>query len=300
MSQFLVPGQPITQEQGFLRGHGSYYEKITANGTNGQMLVSSTAGQIQRINKLISVKPIKARYTGEVGDLVVGRISAVDSKRWKVDVLAQKDAALQLSSVNLPGGVQRMRTYEDQLSMRTLFTENDVISAEIQNIGSEGVIALHSRSLKYGKLENGQLISVPSILIKRVAQHYVTLPNIGIDVILGKNGYIWITRTIPEDWKAQEESKTNTSGSTMSGGAPLAETLQNLRLRHNRTPLLLDERLKVARVYNAIKILARNFLSISPDTIMKVFTKSIEMKLEPKDMIQNDHMTAIARCCVSD
>ena len=82
------------------------------------MLVSSTAGQIQRINKLISVKPIKSRYIGEVGDLVVGRISTVDSKRWKVDILAQKDAQLQLSSVNLPGGVQRMRTYEDQLQMR--------------------------------------------------------------------------------------------------------------------------------------------------------------------------------------
>ena len=57
-----------------------------------------------------------------VGDLIVGRISSVDSKRWKVDIHAQKDAMLQLSSVNLPGGVQRMRTYEDQLQMRTLFT----------------------------------------------------------------------------------------------------------------------------------------------------------------------------------
>jgi exosome complex RNA-binding protein Rrp4 len=33
------------------------------------------------------------------------------------------------------GGVQRMRTTEDQLQMRTLFTECDLISAEIQNIG---------------------------------------------------------------------------------------------------------------------------------------------------------------------
>lgn len=35
---------------------------------------------------------------------------------------------LQLASVNLPGGVQRMRTYEDQLQMRSLYTENDLIS----------------------------------------------------------------------------------------------------------------------------------------------------------------------------
>lgn len=35
---------------------------------------------------------------------------------------------LQLASVNLPGGVQRMRTYEDQLQMRSLFCEYDLIS----------------------------------------------------------------------------------------------------------------------------------------------------------------------------
>lgn len=38
-----------------------------------------------------------------MGDLVVGRITSVESKRWKADICAQKDATLQLSSVNLPG-----------------------------------------------------------------------------------------------------------------------------------------------------------------------------------------------------
>ena len=67
------------------------------------------------------------RYIGEVGDLIIGRIHTVDLKRWKVDIAGQRDAVLQLSAVNLPGGVQRMRTYEDQLSMRTLFCENDLV-----------------------------------------------------------------------------------------------------------------------------------------------------------------------------
>lgn len=146
-----------------------------------------------------------------MGDLIVGRITEVESKRWKVDINSQKDALLQLSSVNLPGGVQRMRTYEDQLQMRTLFTENDLLSAEIQNISSDGTASIHSRSLKYGKLENGQLVKIPAALIRRLpqvcngciylcsyglifvtSQHYVSLPW-GIDVILGRNGYIWIT-----------------------------------------------------------------------------------------------------------
>ena len=56
-SIFVVPGQAITSEQGYLRGHGSYL----ADTPEGQTLVSSVAGQIDRVNKLISVRPIKSR-----------------------------------------------------------------------------------------------------------------------------------------------------------------------------------------------------------------------------------------------
>lgn len=45
-----------------------------------------------------------------------------------VKVGAYKHAVLMLSSVNLPGGQQRIRTYEDQLQMRTFFQEDDLIS----------------------------------------------------------------------------------------------------------------------------------------------------------------------------
>lgn len=32
---------------------------------------------MERVNKLLSVKPLKTRYTGEIGDIVVGRITEV-------------------------------------------------------------------------------------------------------------------------------------------------------------------------------------------------------------------------------
>eukprot|EP01031_Cornospumella_fuschlensis_P035906 gene35906-43553_t len=49
MSQLLVPGQPITSEPGFLRGHGSYLvENELAGGEDSAILKSSVAGQIER------------------------------------------------------------------------------------------------------------------------------------------------------------------------------------------------------------------------------------------------------------
>jgi exosome complex component RRP4 len=114
----------------------------------------------------------------------------------QVDIGAHQDAVLQLSSVNLPGGAQRKRTSQDQLEMRTLFIENDLISAEVQQVNSsDGAVALHTRSLRYGKLENGRLVCVPQSRVRRLKQHFVTLDEIGVDILLGTNGWIWVTRT---------------------------------------------------------------------------------------------------------
>lgn len=278
MAQLLVPGQPITSEPGFLRGHGSYLvENEQAGGEEGSaILKSSVAGQIERVNRLISVRPLNIRYRGEIGDLVVGRITAVDSKRWKVDIAGQKEAVLQLSSVTLPGGVQRMRTYEDQLQMRTLFDVGELVSAEIQQINSDGMVFLHTRSLKYGKLENGQFTSVTSNLMKRLPQHYVTLPC-NMDIILGKNGYIWISRSIPDSWKDESGHQDELT--------PLAETLQNLKMRHAQTPFTSEERSKAARLQNCVRVLSTSSVTITPENIMLVYQYSVDNNWQPRDLL---------------
>lgn len=50
-------------------GHGTFIDQET--------VVSSVAGTIERVNKLVSVRAIRTRYNPEVGDLVVGRITEV-------------------------------------------------------------------------------------------------------------------------------------------------------------------------------------------------------------------------------
>lgn len=65
---------------------------------------SSVAGVQEQVNKLISIRPLKNRYNGEIGDVVIGRITEVQQKRWKVETNSRLDSVLLLSSVNLPGG----------------------------------------------------------------------------------------------------------------------------------------------------------------------------------------------------
>lgn len=264
----VTPGQVISTETGaFLRGHGTYM--------SNNELVASVAGVVEKVNQLISVRPLASRYIGEVGDIVVGRVTEVASKRWKVDVNGQQDASLMLSSVTLPGGAQRRRTYEDQLQMRNFFVENDLISAEIQEVRYDGSLALHTRSLRYGKLENGQFVRVAPSLVKRVKQHMVTLPGIGVDLILGTNGYLWVTRSLA----ALEGSDGGDHNLDDAGNMETrVEILMAKRQQHATTKMSADDRRTIARVHRALLQLNERFRLITPESIMAVYDDLLDQE----------------------
>lgn len=107
--------------------------------------------------------------------------------------------------------------------MRTFFEEGDLLVAEVQAFFADGAMSLHTRSLRYGKvcsadsvdctlsecfciaqLRNGQLVVVPPALIRRLKSHFTSLPC-GVDLILGLNGYIWVSKHVKESEQEGEE-----------------------------------------------------------------------------------------------
>ena len=136
-TSFVSPGAAITQNAGFIKGHGTY--------EIDDFIQATVTGYVERINKLVTVRPFKcSRYNGEVGD-AVGRIRDASQKRWKVDIYARQDASLQLSAINLPGGQLRRRFVEDELMMHEYLPENNLISAEVQKVGAEdSLVHLHT------------------------------------------------------------------------------------------------------------------------------------------------------------
>lgn len=276
----VTPGETITTEGGFLQGHGVYAREDGS-------LVASVAGIVERVNRLVSVRPMNARYTGEVGDVVVGRVREVGTKRWKIDINARQDAVLMLSSVNLSGGVQRRRTTEDQMNMRAYFAEDDLISADVHSIYADGAVSLHARSLKYGKLQNGDFVTVPPALVKRLKQHFVALPC-GVDVILGTNGFIWLSETVPD---AEARAAIDTEGAD----AGLAEAVEARRRYLATRHVSAEARLKIARVRNAVSALGALYVAVTPTTIMDVYEASMEMRLEARDLLNPDYLEKITR-----
>jgi len=262
--QHVMPGDVITTEPGFMRGHGTSVEENT--------LLATVSGIVERVNKLVSVRPLKSRYTGEVGDVVVGRIVQINQSRWKVDVNSKQEGVLQLSSINLPSGAQRRRTHTDELHMREYFEENDLLSAEIQSTYADGSLNLHTRSVKYGKLVSGLFLTVPHALVKRSKNHFHTLP-MGVDIILGTNGYIWITESKPP---TQMTSDVNMDEAEF---VPEPVKLIGPEVRE-----------RMARVRNSILVLAHRYNSIHPKSILPIYRKSAALSMPAKDMLKPENI----------
>lgn len=99
-------------------------------------------------------------------------------------------------------------------------------------------------------------------LIKRQKVHFVNLPN-GVSIILGRNGFIWITTTA-----IQENSKKS------GGFTPIIK------------PITRTERENITRTCNCIKALAKHLVLLYDTSIYYAF--EISQQYEIKEILEND------------
>ena len=167
--------------------------------------------------------------------------------------------------------------------MRAFFSENDLISAEVQKLSQTGALSLHTRNLKYGKLSNGQFVRVAPSLIKRCKQHFQHLgEDIAVEVILGLNGYIWVQEAPVEK---EVPVGANNAARDDEEGVPTTYT-----------PVTLAGRERVCRVRNSILALSRMRMPIYHQTIIDVYLQSVAFGLPAKDMLTSpDVVTRITQ-----
>ncbi|KAG9104238.1 exosome non-catalytic core subunit rrp4 [Ceratobasidium sp. 370] len=233
-SRLTSPGEMITSSQAFMRGHGTFVEN--------EQVIASVAGTVER----------------------------VQNKRWKVNVNSRQDGLLMLSSVNLPGGVQRRKLESDELQMRTFFEEGDLLVAEVQSLFGDGSISLHTRSLRYGKLRNGQLVIIAPGLIRRLKSHFFSLPC-GVDVIMGLNGYIWLSKHVKEMNQVGEEGFD-------------AEAVYS----NKNDPIDTTTSRAIARVSNVIRVLARHHIPLTDHLIEQTYEWVIDQNMEIIDILSEE------------
>ncbi|ODV59656.1 exosome non-catalytic core subunit RRP4 ASCRUDRAFT_77003 [Ascoidea rubescens DSM 1968] len=281
----VTPGELVTSDPMLMRGHGTY--------SVGNKTYSSVAGTISRVNKLLSVIPLKSRFRPETGDHIVGRITEVGNKRWKVDIGGEQNAILLLGSVNLPGGILRRKSQNDELTMRNFLKEGDLLNCEVQMLYNDGAAGLHTRSLKYGKLRNGLLVLVPSYLIVRTKNHSFDLPG-NVSIILGVNGFVWLYKTPLKTSLSSSSTLKNTNlnkfqtmlNSDSSNYTPGSTSVSITRLEEESTWEIYSDkndpnisnnvRLNIVRYKNCLKCLSHCEIGITKSRIEHVYDISLE------------------------
>lgn len=155
------------------------------------------------------------------------------------------------------------------------------LQAEVQKLRHDGAISLHTRNLKYGKLSNGTLVRVAPNLVKRCKQHFQHLgEDIGVEVILGLNGFVWV-----------QEAPLEKEGPPGPDGRPtLLEPEEGVP--NTYTPVTIAGRERVARVRNSIMALARMCMPVYSATIVDVYLASVAFGLPAKDMLNSHDVIA--------
>ncbi|GAB4841183.1 exosome non-catalytic core subunit rrp4 [Ancistrocladus abbreviatus] len=268
---------PVNYEDGVLKGHGT-------SELDGEV-VATLCGVVERVNKLVYVRSLRSRYKPETGDIIVGRVVEVAQKRWRIDINSNQDAVLMLSSMNMPDKIQRRRTAVDELNMRNIFEENDVICAEVRNLQHDGTLQLQARSEKYGKLERGQLLTVPPYLVKRQKQHFHQLEQQAVTLVLGCNGFIWVGEYIEAKDNSITEEQLNKSqqGDAKSSLQEKVQTYTSFEVRQN-----------ICRIANAVRVLSTLGFSITIEVILGIVDLSTSLNLDIHDMLGAEFCVLVA------
>ncbi|ELQ74858.1 Exosomal 3'-5' exoribonuclease complex, subunit Rrp4 [Trachipleistophora hominis] len=178
----FIPGEKVCDIEDNIYSHNTYPHNTSIH--------SSVLGTLTRINKLVMVEPCTTyRYIPLAGDIIVGRVSMLSVKRWKIEANAQLECILSLTTIALPDNVQRRKLEQDEMLMHSFFDVGDVLVAEIQKVNL-GSAVLSTRNEKYGKLTNGVLRVVPLRIVGSYKSSFVE--NEHLKFVIGANGYIFI------------------------------------------------------------------------------------------------------------
>lgn len=193
-----------------------------------------------------------------------------------------------MSSINLPGGTLRRRTANDELQMRRYFQEGDLLVAEVQSVASgDGSATLHARSLRYGKLRNGVFLAVSGTgggggggVVRSRRQQFTINTDAGVggdvDVILGVNGYVWLSKHI--------DAVTSKAGGVDLSISNLDEAVSAEAYSSQNDAIEEGVRREISRISECIKKMATDgTVRIDEDSVRGSYEEAVERSYLAKD-----------------
>ena len=191
--------------------------------------------------------------------------------------------------------------------MRAYFQEGDLLVAEVQTVSSNDMgngATLHTRSLKYGKLRNGVFLGVSGTGggsgVVRSKRQVFTVSTGGygvgggdVDVVLGVNGYLWLSRHVEQG--DGEANASGTPGGTRTGtGKNATVSISNLDeavtseiYSSQNDDIPEATRREIARVAECIKVLAEGGVQVDEGAVIRAYESAVDWEMGNMQVDQN-------------
>ena len=176
--EIVLPGSLLT-DNNYKLSRGTYKE-------NGK-IYSSITGLVYLESEQIKVIPLKDTYSPNYGDLVIGRVTGSSYSSWSIDINSTYHGFLPTTEL-----------YDkNEPNINNIINIKDMLLLRVANVDEINRVKLTLRSRGLGKFNQGTIIKVKQPTIHFLSEENAFLTTMiqeytYTDVIIGKNGLIWI------------------------------------------------------------------------------------------------------------
>jgi exosome complex component RRP4 len=175
----VIPGEIISSEDGKLPGDGT--EKREKG------IVAIRYGLADETNGLIKVIPLSGVYLPRGGNMVIGKVEALTSGGWALDIGTAQNAFLPLTEVPM---------YVNRNALEEVMDLGDMAVLKITEVQRNG-ITVTFKVRQAGKINKGIVFKINPYRVPRVIGKEGSMINLiknrtGCRMTVGQNGFVWI------------------------------------------------------------------------------------------------------------
>ncbi|MCD4759300.1 exosome complex protein Rrp4 [archaeon] len=192
----VVPGQELADGMDYLPSEGAFRE--------GEKIFSSKLGLFNLDGRLIKVIPLGGKYIPKKNDTVIGRVTDVSPKIWRIDIGWAFDVVVPLREGSrdfIPNDADLTKYYDI----------GDLVVAKIINVLSPKIVDASMKLPGCRKLGVGRVIKVESSRVPRIIGKQGSMITLikdatGCNITVGQNGLIWISGEDSKKERLAEEA----------------------------------------------------------------------------------------------
>lgn len=179
---FVTPGEKIVDSMEFLPGRNCFRE--------GNGIYAKKLGLLFIEGRVLSVIPLNGVYMPSREDMVIGKVTDVQSNGWVIDINCPYQAYLPLSGVR--GYIDSSKT-----DMSKIYDVDEMIYGKVNMVNSSMSVHISMYDRMCRKFSGGRLIKVnpakvPRVIGKNGSMIDMIKTKTDCRVVVGQNGIIWL------------------------------------------------------------------------------------------------------------